>query len=398
MITVDSDVRAIFRTALRAHNAEYSHLLAMRGYVPLPRGLSDEIVEQLDEDKTVEEFARLLLRERPAGSRLLFYTYAGEHLHTFVLDQVGLRSHRSQVIDSAALVEAMEETRGAFIALSMPAEARGLMPRISLKPGWTAEALRSRGTDLLFDASTAAAVMDAKHLIIVPTLNIGTVPFAAMDPTGSGEPLIARMTISIAPNIVDLTRTLPADAPREEPLVVGDPTCELPGALQEALGVADELGVTPLTGVNATKQEVMARLDKASILYFATHGSSDPNDPLNEGSLQLANSETLSAMEVQKRKLTAGLAVLSACRTGLGAPHKGGMIGLARAFILAGVPRVVMSLWSVDDEMTRTLMGHFLRSLTAAAPHEALRQAMLEVRKGSPAPFYWAPFVLFGVP
>ena len=90
--------------------------------------------------------------------------------------------------------------------------------------------------------------------------------------------------------------------------------------------------------------------------------------------------------------------VLSACQSGLGFNHDGGVIGLARSFQKAGVPRVVMSLWSVSDEATLYLMDHFQLQAMANVPAEALRLAMLDTRKKYPDPALWAAFTLFGTP
>ena len=98
-------------------------------------------------------------------------------------------------------------------------------------------------------------------------------------------------------------------------------------------------------------------------------------------------------------------AVLSACDTGLGEVTAGeGVFGLRRAFQIAGVRTVIMSLWAVDDEATRQWMrvlyeGRFERDLSTA---EAVREASLTVlesrrRRGrSTHPFYWGGFVAAG--
>jgi len=74
------------------------------------------------------------------------------------------------------------------------------------------------------------------------------------------------------------------------------------------------------------------------------------------------------------------------------------MVGLARAFIYAGTPRVVASLWKVNDYYTEKLMVSFYRALKGTdkitAMHRA-RQEMIE-KYGKRHPFYWAPFVLIG--
>ena len=106
----------------------------------------------------------------------------------------------------------------------------------------------------------------------------------------------------------------------------------------------------------------------------------------------------LTAGEVQQMRLQASLVVLSACQSGLGFAHDGGVIGLARAFQKAGVPRVVMSLWSVSDEATLYLMDRFQLTAMNNPPAEALRLAMLDARQKYPDPALWAPFTLFGTP
>src|SRR5690606_33076659 len=100
-----------------------------------------------------------------------------------------------------------------------------------------------------------------------------------------------------------------------------------------------------------------------------------------------------------QRGMAAKLVVLSACQTALGGFHEGGVIGLARAFQLAGASRVVMSQWSVSDEHTEALMRRFVDALEGGyAPHDALREAMRSFRREHPEPAFWAPFTLFGTP
>jgi CHAT domain-containing protein len=105
-----------------------------------------------------------------------------------------------------------------------------------------------------------------------------------------------------------------------------------------------------------------------------------------------------TAREIQSTRLRAEIAVLSACQTGLGRAHDAGIIGLSRAFQIAGVPLVVMSLWSVDDQATSQLMQAFVKHLETQFPSEALRQAMLEVKQDYSEPSKWASFVIFGTP
>jgi CHAT domain-containing protein/tetratricopeptide (TPR) repeat protein len=114
----------------------------------------------------------------------------------------------------------------------------------------------------------------------------------------------------------------------------------------------------------------------------------------------------LTAEEVASLDLTGvEWAVLSACETGLGLIRAGeGVLGLRRAFQVAGARTVIMSLWSVEDRTTQRWMqalyrGRLERNLdTADAVHEA-GLAVLRDRRGrglSAHPFYWAGFVAAG--
>jgi CHAT domain-containing protein len=91
------------------------------------------------------------------------------------------------------------------------------------------------------------------------------------------------------------------------------------------------------------------------------------------------------------------MVVLSACETGLGKLSNGDeMIGLTRAFIYAGTPSVVTTLWKVSDRASYELMREFYQHLKTAKKSDALRQAQLKTMKQFPEPFYWAAYGLTG--
>lgn len=73
-------------------------------------------------------------------------------------------------------------------------------------------------------------------------------------------------------------------------------------------------------------------------------------------------------------------------------------MGMARAFIVAGAPSVVVSLWTVEDESTAKLMQQFYTHLVKEHRNkaEALQLAREELRKQYPNPYFWAAFVLVG--
>lgn len=143
-------------------------------------------------------------------------------------------------------------------------------------------------------------------------------------------------------------------------------------------------------------------------LHFATHGLLNSEHPELSGIvLSLVNEQGqpidgfLRLNEIYNLNLSADLVVLSACQTALGKEIKGeGLIGLTRGFMYAGSPRVVASLWKVDDVATAELMKLFYQKMLQEKmrPAAALRAAKVEMRKQKRwnAPFYWAAFEIQG--
>jgi len=163
------------------------------------------------------------------------------------------------------------------------------------------------------------------------------------------------------------------------------------------------------TDFNASRDLAMSRqLSQYRILHFATHGLFNSERPELSGLVfSLIDQEGkpqdgfLRLHEIYNLQLNANLVVLSAGETGLGKEIKGeGLIGLTRGFMYSGAPRVVSSLWNVDDLATAELMKLFYRrmlkdGLPAGA---ALRAAQLELsrQKRWASPYFWAGFVLHG--
>ncbi|TAD80449.1 MAG: CHAT domain-containing protein [Oscillatoriales cyanobacterium] len=229
----------------------------------------------------------------------------------------------------------------------------------------------------------------------------------------------------------------------------------LPGAETEAQAIAQLLGVRPLLTDAATKPAILSQITNQRILHFATHGVLDLDANLNEfgrprdpnapkarqggvivtpGSVIIGGNVTvngrnanlalagegvvqpampgllalaptrgddglLRAADIATMRLSAQLVVLSACNTGRGRITGDGVMGLARSFLVAGVPTVVASLWKVPDEATKTLMVAFYQALpTQRDRASALRQAMLETLKTHPNPRDWSAFITIGAP
>jgi CHAT domain-containing protein/predicted negative regulator of RcsB-dependent stress response len=154
----------------------------------------------------------------------------------------------------------------------------------------------------------------------------------------------------------------------------------------------------------ATSEE----LSQYQVVHFATHGILNSVNPELSGVvLSLVDEKGtpqngfLRLHDVFNLNLPAELVVLSACETGLGQEVRGeGLVGLTRGFMYAGAPRVLVSLWSVDDEGTSELIGRFYKKMLQEKlqPAAALRAAQIEMWQDNQwqAPYYWAAFTLQG--
>ncbi len=187
----------------------------------------------------------------------------------------------------------------------------------------------------------------------------------------------------------------------------------LPATEKEALSIRDAIQApqkaTIALGFEASRPTVIKlQTEGYNIVHFATHGDLNTEHPeLSSIILSLFDSQGrpqegfLRLHDIYNLKLPADLIVLSACSTGLGSIIRGeGLIGLTRGFMHAGSPRVVASLWRVEDLGTSELMRRFYQHMAreAMSPSLALRQAqidMLRSRRWS-SPYDWAGFVIQG--
>ena len=258
------------------------------------------------------------------------------------------------------------------------------------------------------------------RVIFIPQGALFFVPFPALQDADK-KFLIEKHTILTAPSIqvLDLTRKQRQRVPgtAKDVLVVGNPIMpevspfpgeparqlsSLPAAEREAMEVATMFKTEALIGSQATKATILPQLPNARIIHLATHGLLDDYTGGGlPGAIALAPSNNdnglLTASEILDLKLNAELVVLSACNTGKGRITGDGVIGLSRSLISAGVPSVVVSLWSVPDAPTASLMTEFYRQMQKSPDKaQALRQAMLTTIKTHPNPKDWAAFTLIG--
>jgi CHAT domain-containing protein len=296
----------------------------------------------------------------------------------------------------------------------------------------------------------------ATRVFLAPDGDLCRLPFEVL-PLTDGRCLLDVYELSYLSVGRELLASAPPTAAPGAPVVVGDPDFDagdtsntgdrttrpgwpfrhLEGTRLEAEQVAARLGVTPLTGASARKSDVLS-VSSPSILHLATHGAFLPDDdpsasgpaaaaswmgrlggrrlanPLLRSCLALTAANTwlhggtppqgasnglLTAEDVALMDLQATeLVVLSACQTGLGLVRVGeGVLGLRRAFVLAGARTLVMSLWKVPDEPTRALMDQFYARLAAGEPAAAaLRGAQRWMKERFPDPLCWGAFVCLG--
>ena len=246
-------------------------------------------------------------------------------------------------------------------------------------------------------------------VIFIPHKELFLAPFSALQDQ-KGNYLVSKHTISLVPAIRVLQLTQQQknnlDKKNGDSLVVGNPfpnnIGSLPGAEKEAKEIAQLLGTQPILQGDATRNNIIPRLQNAKTIHFATHGVLDEQRGIASSIVLSGATEDeshLRAEEILEMKLNAELVVLSACDTGRGMLSGDGVIGLSRSFITAGVPSVIVSLWKVPDQSTAPLMTQFYRNLKVNPDKAvALREAMLTTMKQYPDPVNWVAFTLIGEP
>ena len=298
---------------------------------------------------------------------------------------------------------------------------------------------------LLFGPA-AEALATAERLVIAPDGPLLTLPFGALVAPGSGEWLAARIPLVIAPSataFVEMRRPAPAKGPARL-VVFADPA--LPGAGAEgaeaafgdaARGGGDSSpllryrgGLAPLPGAREEARAIAALWTGPKVVYvgsaatrdrahrlgrsvryahFATHALLDVRFPMESALALTASGGAVGAGllpawdVVDSMRLDADLVTLSGCETALGTAGSGeGLVGLTRAFQIAGARAVAASLWPVSDRSTKELMTRFYRGLARGErKDDALRAAQRALASGEagPAlagPWHWAAFELFG--
>ncbi len=179
------------------------------------------------------------------------------------------------------------------------------------------------------------------------------------------------------------------------------------GAKIEASTIAELISGQLFDGIDATESRFKQLASGYSVIHLATHAVVDDQNPMNSRLLFTAESDSIDdgnlyAWELYNMKLNADMAVLSACNTGFGKLQRGeGVMSLGRAFLYAGCPSIIMSLWPVQDQSTAEIITTFYEGLfDHKSKDEALQMAKLKYLESADElnshPFYWAGFVAQG--
>jgi CHAT domain-containing protein/tetratricopeptide (TPR) repeat protein len=301
----------------------------------------------------------------------------------------------------------------------------------------------------------AAAELKNKRLLIVSDGVLQFVPFAGLPDPANGRPLMVDHEIVTAPStaVVALLRQETTNRkPAPKTLAVfADPVFSTEDSRvliakrahaareektsgTDAVRSASEVGLGDLRRLRFSRQEAdaitryathdlkleavdfqanrtlatSAELGQYQIVHFATHGLINNTHPELSGVvLSLVDEKGrpqngfLRLYDLYNLKLSADLVVLSACQTALGKEIRGeGLVGLTRGFMYAGAPRVVASLWQIDDRATAEFMKRFYEEMLGQKlrPAAALRAAQASMSKDPRwhQPHYWAAFTLQG--
>ncbi|MDQ3664989.1 MAG: CHAT domain-containing protein [Acidobacteriota bacterium] len=331
-----------------------------------------------------------LQRDLGAETALVEYTSLDGELLAFVVTAESVELVRDLGTEEQVTL-ALEQLHFQLDALRYSAKA--MLAHIDALTARTRHHLRNLYNLLL---RPIEGLIGVKRLVVVPHHALHYVPFHALcDAEGY---VIERREVSYAPSAGVLLHCL--GRPRrslQQALLLGFPDARTPHVREEidSLAALFPEAVT-LLDERATLAALREEAPSADFLHLACHGQFRPDNPLFS-SLQLADG-WLTVRDAYNLNLSCDLVVLSACETGVSAVAPGEeLLGLARGFLSAGSPSLVLSLWTVDDKSTVHMMSDFYERLLAGdAPAAALRYAQCQLLRLHPHPFFWSPFVLVG--
>lgn len=339
----------------------------------------------------------------PPGITLIEYMVLPDRLLAWVVQSGSIRLVRIHIPETelARAVAALRSTIGHRSSSQRIQEASAPLHRALIGP--LAQLLPAGGA-----------------LVFVPDRLLVQVPFSALFDAGRKRYLVEDHTIALAPSatlyLAALDRRSRMKPAAGDALVVGDPAFDrdanpgldrLDAAAAEGAEIAELYPRSDLLrDREATRDAFLERAPGYRIVHFAGHALLHPTSPQLSRLLFAAapgDSGSLFAGDLAGYRLDGTeLVVLSACRTlGGTAKARESLVGLTAAFLAAGPPVVVSSLWKVEDRATRQLMLAFHRALRGGSdPAVALRDAQIQLLREPEgrfrSPNYWAPFEVFG--
>jgi len=237
----------------------------------------------------------------------------------------------------------------------------------------------------------------SKRLIVVPHQMLHYVPFHALH---DGETyLVDKYAVSYAASasVLRICRSRKPSAGSGRDLILAVADSLTPHINDEVEGLKKLLpDADVFTGAQAGEDKLRKYGPAAGKIHIAAHGVFRADNP-DFSSIRLGDN-WLNLFDIFNLKLGAEITTLSACETGMNDVLGGDeLLGLARGFLRAGTPSLVVSLWMVNDKSTAQLMCRFYQGLhEGLTKASALRAAMIEVKAVFPHPYYWAPFILLG--
>lgn len=184
----------------------------------------------------------------------------------------------------------------------------------------------------------------------------------------------------------------------------------LPGAKDEVKGISRFVPAVSFVDLLAQENTFKEKAPEFDILHLAMHTIINDSLPMlsklvfSKPDQKSKDDGYLNAYEIYNMKLNARLAVLSACETGSGKLQRGeGVMSMARGFIYAGCPSIVMTLWQVEDKSGVKIMEDFYNYLSKGKRKDvALRMAKLNHLNNSDPltahPHFWLGYVNIGNP
>ena len=361
----------------------------------------------------LKESVSSIVHELPTGT--VFFAVQGNAVFVWMLNKSMDVQFRTTEIECGSAAELIEKLHNEIDAeVDIRCENRSMDERSTapiLKS--TADGRQAQKSDnclqSLFEIiiGPVAEFIQGEKLIVVPDGPFCLVPYSALSES---------IRIHTVPSLSTLQLIIqsPEDFHHKTgALLVGDPAMDevplklpqLPCARDEVEMIGRRLKILPLTGKNATKREVLARITSVALIHFAAHGRCETGEitlaPNLERSSQTPKEEDfiLTIPDVQAVQLKARLVVLSCCHSGRGEIKSEGVVGMARSFLFAGARSVLVSLWAIDDEATLLFMDCFYQHLVEGKHASvALHQAMKSLRESEDYSYekHWAPFVLIG--